>query len=233
MIDRVRKALGRSQPLKIPPVPPEISDGIARLASRDGDLVDLFAKSAGEASIKVERVTAEEISSRIVEFLQLHQCRQIGICVSPLLDRLGIEPAIRAADLLTLYRWDEGTLEAAYDLDCGITDVYAAVAETGSLVIRPDAGHGRALSLVPAIHIAVVESGNILPDLIDLMDKIAAEDRSSNITLITGPSKTADIEGAGRACNRRPWPRPRAGFPAPIPINFRRPGKSDPALILI
>jgi L-lactate dehydrogenase complex protein LldG len=195
MIERVRKALGRTEPLKNPPIPPAIPDAIARLASQNADLVELFAKSAALAKFNLERVVADQICSRIVDFLQLHQCRQIGICVSPLLDRLGIEAAIRGADL-SLHRWDETMLDAAYDLDCGITDVYAAVAETGSLVIRPSADHGRSLSLVPAIHIAIVESGQIVADLIDLMEKIAADARTPNITLITGPSKTADIEGA-------------------------------------
>lgn len=195
MIERVRKALGRSQPLKNPPVPPEIPDSIARLAPRDGDLTGLFAKSAAAANFHLDRVTADQICCRLVEFLQLNQCREIGICISPLLDRLGIEPAIRVANL-ALHRWDQSTLDAAYDLDCGITDVYAAVAETGSLVIRPSAGHGRALLLVPAIHIAIVESANIVPDLIDLMEKLRADSRAPNVTLITGPSQTADIEGS-------------------------------------
>ena len=93
-------------------------------------------------------------------------------------------------------RWDQSTLDAAYDLDCGVTDVYAAVAETGSLVIVPTPGHGRALSLVPPIHVAIVEPANIVPDLIDLLEKISAGPRVPNITIITGPSKTADIEGA-------------------------------------
>ncbi len=44
------------------------------------------------------------------------------------------------------------------------------------------------------MHIAIVEPSNILPDLIDLFEKIR-EDHPA-ITLITGPSKTADIEGA-------------------------------------
>ena len=39
------------------------------------------------------------------------------------------------------------TLDELYDFDCGITDVFAAVAETGSLVIRSSAAHGRSLSL--------------------------------------------------------------------------------------
>ena len=107
----------------------------------------------------------------------------------------GVPEGIEQAGL-TVHRWPDSTLDAAYDLDCGVTDVYAAVAETGSLVIRPTAQHGRALSLVPPLHIAVVEPQTIVPDLIDLLSQINAESPPPNITLITGPSKTADIEGA-------------------------------------
>ena len=76
MIERVRRALGRSQPLKDPPLPPEISDSVARLAPRDANLVDLFAASAVAAKFHLDQASAEQIGSRLVEFLQLHQCRQ-------------------------------------------------------------------------------------------------------------------------------------------------------------
>jgi L-lactate utilization protein LutC len=195
MIEQIRKALGRTQPLKDPPTPPQIPDSITRLTPHDINLTDLFEKSATAAKFQFERVTPNQVPTRIVEFLQLHQCKQIGISISPLLDKLKIEPAIRAANL-TLHRWNETTLDAAYDLDCGITDIYAAVAETGSLVIRPNPNQGRALSLIPPIHIAIMEPATILPDLIDLMEKLHNDPKTPNTTIITGPSKTADIEGA-------------------------------------
>ena len=78
-------------------------------------------------------------------------------------------------------------------MDCGLTDVNWAVAETGSLVIVPSANQGRLLSLVPAVHIAIVEPKNFLPDLVDLFEKISGD--SPAVHIITGPSKTADIEG--------------------------------------
>jgi len=194
-IDRVRRALGRHESLRNPPTPPEIPQAIARLAPRDTNLPDLFVKSATAANCSVEVVAAGKLPSHVVDCLKLHQCHQIGLSATPLLDRLGIESAIRAANL-NAFRWDQTTLDAAYDLDCGITDVYAAVAETGSLVIRPDPSHGRALSLVPPIHVAIVDPALIIPDLLDLMEKISRDGVPPNATLITGPSKTADIEGS-------------------------------------
>jgi L-lactate dehydrogenase complex protein LldG len=195
MIDQIRKALGRTHPLKNPPIPPELPGTITRLTAKNANLPEVFSKSAIDAHFKLEQATPDQLPARIVEFLQLHQCQTIGISVSPLLDHLNIEPAIRAANL-TLHRWDQTTLDSIYDQDAGITDVYAAVAETGSIVIRPNPNQGRALSLIPPIHIAIVETKNILPDLTDLMQKLTTDPRTPNITLITGPSKTADIEGA-------------------------------------
>jgi L-lactate utilization protein LutC len=202
MIEKVRKALGRSRPLENPPAPPQIPDSIARLAAKNANLVDLFAKSAVQAMFQFEQVPADQVRSSLIEFLRLHRCTKIGIPNSPLLDRLGIHKSLEDAGL-TVHRWDVSTpkgfasvLDAAYDLDCGVTDVYAAVAETGSLVIRPNPDHGSAISLVPPIHVALVEPANILPDLIDLLEKIRLEPRPPNVTVITGPSKTADIEGA-------------------------------------
>jgi L-lactate dehydrogenase complex protein LldG len=84
------------------------------------------------------------------------------------------------------------TLDELYDFDCGVTDVYAGVAETGSLVIKHSPEHGRALSLVPAVHVAIVEPKNLVGDLVDLFEKLGRD--GGGATIITGPSKTADIE---------------------------------------
>lgn len=195
MIEIIRRALGRTGPLAIAPTPPEIQDSVARLVAKDGNLVDLFIKSAADAHFQLARVSADQVRFQVSQFLRQNQCKKVGIPASQLLDRLEIQKAIEDAGATAL-RWDQSTLDAAYDLDCGITDVYAAVAETGSLVIRPDPAHGRALSLVPRVHVAIVEPANIVADLIDLLEKIGADPQAANITIITGPSKTADIEGA-------------------------------------
>jgi len=60
------------------------------------------------------------------------------------------------------------TADEAYDFDCGVTEVDYAVAETGSVVIRHRPEHGRLLSLVPFVHVAVVDPKQLVPDLIDL-----------------------------------------------------------------
>jgi L-lactate dehydrogenase complex protein LldG len=80
----------------------------------------------------------------------------------------------------------------------GITGVDAALAATGSLVLLSGNGRFRASSLLPPIHIAVLTASQIVPDLESwwAAQKAAGLEQTrqhSNIAVITGPSRTADI----------------------------------------
>jgi L-lactate dehydrogenase complex protein LldG len=81
------------------------------------------------------------------------------------------------------------------DIDAGLTLAKSAIAETGSLIVWPDAHEPRLLSLVPPLHFVLVDAANIHPDFHAAM---TAERWSgalpTNALLISGPSKTADIQ---------------------------------------
>jgi L-lactate dehydrogenase complex protein LldG len=71
----------------------------------------------------------------------------------------------------------------------------AAIAETGSLVLWPDAEEPRLLSLVPPIHAVLLDARTIRTTLAELMAIEGwAGGMPANALLITGPSKSADIE---------------------------------------
>lgn len=148
---------------------------------------------AAQNQMQVEGVPVDDLAPRLIEFLRQHQCHKLALPASAFLDRLGVFDALQQAGF-HVRRWEQITLDEIYDFDCGLTDVHAAVAETGSLVIRPAPGHGRALSLIPPIHVAIVEPKNLVGDLLDLLEKLCREGSANSTILITGPSKTADIE---------------------------------------
>jgi L-lactate dehydrogenase complex protein LldG len=78
----------------------------------------------------------------------------------------------------------------------GISSATLAVAETGSLALASGPRSERVASLLPPVHVAIVAADQIVPDLFDLfavMQKSAAA-MPSNYTLVTGPSKTGDLE---------------------------------------
>jgi L-lactate dehydrogenase complex protein LldG len=196
VIENVRKALGRTAPLASPPTPPAIDESVARLV-RGGDGIDLaalFMQRAGDLKMLVEQASVDDLVPRITAFLREKQCQKVAFPATELFESLGLIDALRIVGIEAT-RWDRMTLDELYDgYDCGITDVTYAVAETGSLVIKTTAAHGRGLSLVPMFHVAVVERSQILPDLVDLFTRLASEGAGNNVLLISGPSKTADIE---------------------------------------
>lgn len=87
--------------------------------------------------------------------------------------------------------------ETLFAADIGITSVEWAIAETGTLVMWAKPGRERVASLLPPVHVALVRQSQIVPDLFDVFAKVHAGGLSnmpSHLTLITGPSKTGDIE---------------------------------------
>src|ERR1700733_3913183 len=99
LIEKVRGALGRSEALKVPPTPPAIDEEFARLTPKSADLTQRFVQSATEAKLKIERTTADKLGPKLLEWIQLHECKRIGIAASALLQRLGIAQLLRGANL--------------------------------------------------------------------------------------------------------------------------------------
>jgi L-lactate utilization protein LutC len=85
--------------------------------------------------------------------------------------------------------------EAVTRIDAGITSADYALADTGSLVFLTESRESRLLSLLPPCHIAVIESSKIVSGLDDVLTlRPLPGERSSAMVVITGPSRTADIE---------------------------------------
>ena len=91
----------------------------------------------------------------------------------------------------------EGSRDPLFAADLGISAADFLIAETGTVVLRACPDEPRSLSLLPPVHIVVAERARLVPDLFDLFEaKLPAEASSlpSCVSLITGPSKTGDIE---------------------------------------
>jgi L-lactate dehydrogenase complex protein LldG len=80
-------------------------------------------------------------------------------------------------------------------VDAGLTSTIGAIAETGSLMLWPSIEEPRLISLVPPIHIAIVDADKIYDTFAQAVQEQGwAAQMPSNAVLISGPSKTADIE---------------------------------------
>ena len=103
-----------------------------------------------------------------------------------------------AGDLpqLISYKKDvEQLKEMVFNVDAGITSAAGAIAETGALILWPSEKEPRLMSIVPPIHIAVLKANTIHNSLSEVMQKENWPAKMpSNVVLVSGPSKTADIE---------------------------------------
>jgi L-lactate dehydrogenase complex protein LldG len=139
----------------------------------------------------------------LLELLELYEPGSALCWSHPLLERLGLASILAEQGVAQLDYDSLSELPPAAQrdkliaADIGITSVSYAVAETGSLVVASRAGQERLASLLPPVHIAIVERSQIVPDLFDLFAILGTQIDTglpTNIAFITGPSKTGDIE---------------------------------------
>lgn len=99
----------------------------------------------------------------------------------------------------TLRPWAGQVEELKADLfhrvDAGFTQTRGAIAETGTLMLWSSEAEPRTLSLVPPIHFALLDAATIQPTFFDVLRaENWAAGLPTNALLISGPSKTADIQ---------------------------------------
>lgn len=208
MLNRIRLALNR-QAGEPAPAPPAVDATLLRVDRPEGNAepVERFARAAADAGMEVVNTSEARLTAAIV--IQLHAWG-VERLVLPDGERWRSLGASLTAEGFTILPWRAGgaTSEAAFfDADAGITGTIAAIAETGTLVLEAAPDQPRSLSLVPPAHLAIVHAGDIAADMSTLFGMETASPPSERI-LITGPSKTADIEGVlikgvhgpGRVC---------------------------------
>jgi len=86
-------------------------------------------------------------------------------------------------------------VEALAGIGLGLTGAHAALAENGGLVLVSGPGRGRLPSILPPVHVAVVAERRLRASLADLVrEEPHLLAGGSNVVIVAGPSRTADIE---------------------------------------
>lgn len=93
-----------------------------------------------------------------------------------------------AAAGFTVHRGEPPAIE-----DAGVSEALYALADTGSVVLAASPDEPRARSLLPFSHVTLVDRARILPGLEELFERVAG-DLPSVLAIVTGPSRSADIE---------------------------------------
>ncbi|MCL9802699.1 lactate utilization protein [Pseudomonas sp. AKS31] len=102
-------------------------------------------------------------------------------------------------DLPTLKSYDrpmeEWKAELFNDTPASLTGTLGAIAATGSLILWPTREEPRLMSLVPPVHFALLKASEIRDNFYQVQEEFEwAQGMPTNALLVSGPSKTADIE---------------------------------------
>jgi L-lactate dehydrogenase complex protein LldG len=101
-----------------------------------------------------------------------------------------VQDFVRNAEAVgfTVHRGEPPTIDGA-----GISRALYGLADTGSVVLAASGEEPRANSLLPEVHVTLLDESRILPGLQELFDAVG-EDLPSALAIVTGPSRSADIE---------------------------------------
>ena len=179
---RVRERLAGVEGPALPDVLP------ATFASGDGGLFERFAEELAKVGGEARRVPASGLQAAVAEIVG---GMATGVVASGAPFREAVVAGLAAAGCEVR----EPTREEAATADIGVTGAELAVASTGSVLVRMGPGAPRAASLLPPVHLVVLPAAHILPGFEELFAAMPELARASAQTvLITGPSRTGDIE---------------------------------------
>jgi len=196
-LDRVRRAVAAGNRAGIVhPLPDRNGVGYQGAGSDPLERFETEWKAAGGQLHLLQ--DADAARAKALDLIQTHQARKILLGSDPLLLTLDVQSFLQrhGLEVASVQDLDVATSrEPFFAADIGISGVDFLIAETGSLVMRSTPSQPRSISLLPPVHIAVAERPQILPDLFDLFQHLGNPPAlPSTLTLITGPSKTGDIE---------------------------------------
>jgi L-lactate dehydrogenase complex protein LldG len=186
-IERVKVALrDRGEPVALPD-----DLEIARVIGDELDRVQIFAERVEQAKMHAYRVADNAaMIEQVLSIVASVGAKSAIVPEEAIPAREQLIARLRAAGI-TLF--DANDRDAAFTADVGITAVTTAIAETGSMCLTSGGARRRLASLAVPYHIGIVRTEQIVADLLDWAYQLPAA-LTANEVLVSGPSKTADIE---------------------------------------
>lgn len=150
-------------------------------------IIDRFVRKAEQSAASIALVKSEQdIVEQVTAYLSMHSLDGKLLCAS--------------TDLLDGLKWPEfikvENRSATTDDRVVLVEAFAAIAETGSVVMCSGEQTPVSLNFLPDYFLCIVRLDGVVSSIEDVWDKIR-QDRSlmpRAVNIITGPSRTADVE---------------------------------------
>lgn len=183
VLERVRAAISGAEASSV-------DRAYRRAGERAHDaVVELFCQRVADYRADVRRTSPERVGASVTAILASARARTVAVPAD-------LPPEWRPAGVRQLV--DRGLTWHDLDaLDGVVTGSTVAIAESGTIVLSAAPNEGRrALTLVPDLHVCVVEAARIVELLPEAMERLSPLVRAERrpLTFISGPSATSDIE---------------------------------------
>ena len=182
--------------------PARRTDGLAHAR-----LVDMFADEAEKVRVGVHRCKSADVAQTIADIIAADdEAGSVVYANDHRIEKMEVPSALEKCKAVTEATcWDveagrEAMVDACNAARYGITFAKGGIAETATIVQLCDENCGRAISLLPTVHIAIVNAADVKATMGDWLAELDEEGAPnggklpSQICFISGPSATADIE---------------------------------------
>jgi L-lactate dehydrogenase complex protein LldG len=186
VIEAIRQSLGRTDQTPLSPRPWILASRTPESSEAE---IERFFRELKTLSAVGQRLSAEKVAEQIKSLVAEQKIQRATLWETPFLKQLQVGECLRSLGVELVSPNAEKQLLAQCDL--GVTEAEFILPETGTLGLRSSAEKPRAVSLLPPSHLAIVTPQALRPDL----HQVFAEAKDSPyLVLITGPSRTSDIE---------------------------------------
>ncbi len=178
-----RRGLASVPPTAAPtPVPAARPRGLGE------DLLGAFVAGATDAGAEVLTTPGSTVPESVLDrWCVAHDVRSAVRSDAPEAHAVGTALSARGVDV------GPPSVDRAAGADLGITSASALIAATGTLAVRSDAD-GRLASLLPPVHLCVAPAGRLVATAAAVLRPLGDEGPPAGLVLITGTSRTGDIE---------------------------------------
>ncbi len=189
ILAKLRASLGRGPAAPVPPVPPTARVRPRTAGPAEAEIALLFAEIEKLNGITRRLASRDDLKAALAELVEAEQVKKATLWATPELQALDIAGTLKRLGVELIRPQAEKRAVAGCEL--GVTGVDAALPETGTLLLRSSPEKPRVVSLLPRVHLALLRRDALRPDLHYAFGLVKDDPYS---VLVTGPSRTADIE---------------------------------------
>jgi L-lactate dehydrogenase complex protein LldG len=189
ILGKVRASLGRGPGSPVAPVPQTARVKPRAVGLIDAEIEQLFIEIGKLNGVTRRLASRNDLGAALAELVKAEAVKKATLWSTPDLMAWDVPGTLKALGVEIVSPQADKHLVAECEL--GVTGVDAALPETGTLLLRSSPERPRIVSLLPRVHLAILTPAALRPDLHQVFAEVKHD---PYCVLVTGPSRTSDIE---------------------------------------